>query len=301
MPDRSMNGIYPILSMPFDEDDRIDEEDLKRETQFAIDSGVHGVGIAMASEVYKLSEAERDLATTTVVEQAHGQVKVVVNTGSQGTSLALQYSHRAEELGADAVMVAPPNIIAPSADELVEYFGRIARAITIPIFMQDFATAPIPPTVAGHISKKFENACYAKVEAPPTPPRVAATVREGDGNLIVFGGAGGTMLLEELRRGAVGTMPHCAVPELFRKVWDAFQSGSPSKAENEFSRMCNILRIISQGGGASSLAIVKEILKLRGIFKTSQVRHPATSLDKITLREIRSAVENSGVTTSTNP
>ena len=55
MPDRSMNGIYPILSMPFDEDDRIDQEDLERETQFAIDSGVHGVGIAMASEGYKLS------------------------------------------------------------------------------------------------------------------------------------------------------------------------------------------------------------------------------------------------------
>ena len=67
-----MQGLFPILATPFDGADRIDVEDLRREVDFVIENGVHGVGIAFASEVMKLSEAERDVATRTVVEQAAG-------------------------------------------------------------------------------------------------------------------------------------------------------------------------------------------------------------------------------------
>ena len=70
----TMKGLFPILATPFDGADLIDEEDLRREVDFVIENGVHGVGIAFASEVVKLSEAERDVATRTVVEQAAGRV-----------------------------------------------------------------------------------------------------------------------------------------------------------------------------------------------------------------------------------
>ena len=43
MVDRGMRGVYPILAMPFDEQSRIDVEDLQREVEFAIDAGVKGV------------------------------------------------------------------------------------------------------------------------------------------------------------------------------------------------------------------------------------------------------------------
>ena len=44
MPDRSMRGIYPILSMPFDKDGNIVFEDLRNEVEWAIGHGVHGLG-----------------------------------------------------------------------------------------------------------------------------------------------------------------------------------------------------------------------------------------------------------------
>ena len=89
-----MKGLFPILATPFDGADRIDEEDLRREVDFVIELGAHGVGIAFASEVVKLSEAERDVATRTVVEQAGGKGArpVVVNTGAPSTAVTVQYS-----------------------------------------------------------------------------------------------------------------------------------------------------------------------------------------------------------------
>ena len=87
-----MRGLYPILAMPFDSNDQVDVEDLQREVDFVIDKGVHGIGIANASEIYKLSEAERDLVIQTVVGQNRGRVPVVVNTGAPSTIVTIHLS-----------------------------------------------------------------------------------------------------------------------------------------------------------------------------------------------------------------
>ena len=77
MPDRSMAGVYPILSTPFDSEGRIVFEDLRKEIDWLIESGVHGVGIAVASEMYKFTESERDEVLKAVVDQVNGRIKVV--------------------------------------------------------------------------------------------------------------------------------------------------------------------------------------------------------------------------------
>ncbi len=294
MVDRTMRGLFPILSMPFDDASRIDVEDLQREVEFSIANGAHGLGIAMASEIPKLSEAERDLATTTVVEQVRGRVKVVVNTGAPGTDLAVQYSRRAEELGVDAVMVIPPSVPPTSSEQVRGYYRKISDAINVPIFIQDISNAPVPPALAVQIARESENACYAKVETPPTPPRVAEATQIGGSDLIVFGGAGGSFFIEELRRGAVGTMPACAIPEAFRQAWDLFQDGKEDEAAQYFDRYVPLLKLLGQGLGIA-LQLTKEVLRSRGVFKNSIVRHPSVPPDDLSYREVRRMLEILGL------
>ena len=291
MVDRTMKGVYPILSMPFDDKGRIDVEDLQREVEFCIEGGSHGLGIAMASEIFKLSEADRDLATTTVVEQTRGRARIVVNTGAQGTDLAVQYSRRAEELGADAVMAIPPTAIPNTGEQVREYYSRISDAISVPIFIQDIGTAPVPPSLCVQIARESERACYAKVETLPTPPRVTEAKQLGGDDLIVFGGAGGNFYIEELRRGAVGTMPAAAIPGVFRKAWDLYHDGKADEASRYFDRYIPLLKQLGQGLGLA-FHLTKEVLRLRGVFKTAYVRHPASGPDELAFREIRGLVES---------
>src|SRR5579871_4443707 len=101
---KTMTGVYPILVTPFDEQARIDEESVRSLVEYNLGAGVHGLGIDMASEVLKLTEGERDHLTRLVVDQVRGRAPVVVNTGGPATDVAVFYSRRAQDLGADALM-----------------------------------------------------------------------------------------------------------------------------------------------------------------------------------------------------
>lgn len=291
MVDRTMKGIIPILATPFDEKGHVDFEDLEREVEWMVGVGVNGVGIAVASEIYKLTDPERDEVLTSVVKQVDGRVPVVMNTGGMGTDVTVYYSQRAEELGADALMIRPPSFIPMPAGEIVEFFGRVGASVDIPIFQQDQATAQVPPGMAIEIARRSENLCYIKVETAPTVPRMAETAAlrdaatDGAKDLILFGGAGGTFLFEELRRGSVGTMPGSVIPEVFVDVWERWQDGDEKGAEAEFRRYGALIRTLKQPQGLDNW-IYKEILVRRGIFKAAFARHPAVKPDRFQVYEL---------------
>jgi NAD(P)-dependent dehydrogenase (short-subunit alcohol dehydrogenase family) len=57
------------------------------------------------------------------------------------------------------------------------------------------------------MSDELAHVRYMKVEAPPTAPKITELLQMAKGNVALFGGLNGNFLIEELDRGAVGTMP----------------------------------------------------------------------------------------------
>jgi dihydrodipicolinate synthase/N-acetylneuraminate lyase len=286
-----MRGVYPILITPFEEDGQIDEESLRRLIDFDIEAGVHGLGVALGSEVFKLSEAERDRVTRIVVDQVNGRVPVVINTGAAGTDLAVFYSRRAQENGADALMIMPPTFMPATADEVLDYFRAISNAVQIPIFLQDTPSAVISPGLARQLAEECEWVRYIKVESQPITAKVAEMVERAGDVLTVFGGAGGGYFIEEMRRGSVGTMPFCSQPEAFVGVWDLFQAGDEVAARGLFDRtIMPINRIAAQGSGIF-YTVHKELLRRRGVIHTAKVRSPAPPVESLTLRELDQLID----------
>jgi 4-hydroxy-tetrahydrodipicolinate synthase len=286
-----MHGVYPILITPFEENGQIDEESLRRLVDFDIEAGVHGLGVALGSEVFKLSEAERDRVTRVVVDQVNGRVPVVINTGAAGTDLAVFYSRRAQENGADALMIMPPTFMPATADEVRDYFRAISDAVQIPIFLQDTPSAVISPGLAQQMAEECEWVRYIKVESQPITAKVADMVERSGDLLTVFGGAGGGYFIEEMRRGSVGTMPFCSQPEAFVGVWDLFQAGDEAAARDLFDRtIMPINRVAAQGSGIF-YTVHKELLRRRGVIRTAKVRSPAPPVEALTLRELDQLIE----------
>jgi len=287
----TMKGVYPILVTPFDQDSQIDEESLRRLIDFNLDAGVHGLGVALGSEVYKLTEAERAWMTRVVVDQVAGRVPVVINTGANGTDLAVHYSRMAHENGADALMVLPPSFFPAGAEEVLAYYRAISEAVPLPIFIQDVAASPTSAGLARRLAGECEWVRYIKVESFPVVEKVAAMSAEAGDVLTVFGGAGGSYFIEEMRRGSVGTMPFCTQPEAFVEIWNRVRAGDESGAWQIFNRyLVPIARLSAQGAGLFH-GVHKEILVHRGVIRTSAVRAPAASMDPLTREELRLLLE----------
>ena len=286
MPGQKLTGVVPILVTPFDAKGRIDEESLARLVDFNIDAGVHGVGVAIGSEVFKFNEAERAQITRCVVDAVRKRVPVVINTGAAGTDLAVYYSRAAEAAGADAIMVIPPSFMPAGPAEILDYYAAIDAAVSIPIFMQDVPQAPISPALARRIAENCENARYIKVETLPVTPKVGEMVAAAGDILTIFGGAGGTYFIEELRRGSLGTMPFCSQPEAFVKVWELCQNGNEGEARAVFDAQIMPVNRMGAQGGDLFYHLHKQLLVHQGIIANATVRSPTMLVDRTTQREI---------------
>ena len=280
-----LHGVVPILVTPFDEAGRVDTESLRREVEFTIAAGVHGLGIALGSEVYKLADDERDLVLATVVEQARGRVPVVMNTGAPSTDLAVRASQRAEAAGASAVMCTAPGPGLP-ATEVRHYFRAISDAVRVPVMIQDTATNHVPAALLRAIAGAADRVRYAKVESSPPARRVYDAVQACGDRVAILGGAGGGALLEELRRGSVGTMPWPSTPAAFVRAWNHWRAGEREAALRAFEReLAPLQRLVAPGLGGGHL-LHKELLRRQGVIASAHVRRPAEDVDPVFWEEL---------------
>jgi 2-keto-3-deoxy-L-arabinonate dehydratase len=286
-------GIFPIALTPFDEDYEIDTGSQLALINYLIDCGVHGLAIfGNASEGYTLSESEKSRLMKLIVGEVRGRVPVFVSTGHTGTHVAVQLSRQAQEAGADGLMVLPPYFLKPSSEDLFGYYKAISDAISIPIMIQD---APMLTGVnmsaaqIARMARECDNVAYCKVEAPPTPEKVSELQRVAGSQLVCFGGLNGHFLLEELQRGARGTMPGSDMMAMFVKVWSDLEAGRIREARAQFNRHLPLIRFELQPGlGVSAM---KHNLKAAGIIKHCTVRPPTRSLDTTAVEELQQIVE----------
>ena len=281
-----LHGVVPILVTPFDETGRIDEESLTNLVEFNVSAGVHGLGVALGSEIFKFTEAERAQITACVVRAGRRRVPIIINTGAAGTDLAISYSKAAEAAGADALMIIPPSFMPASAEEILDYYVAIDRAVGLPIILQDVPQAPIPPGLALKIADACRNVSYIKVETLPVTSKVSAMAELAGNRLTIFGGAGGSYFIEEMRRGALGTMPFCSQPADFVAVWNAFRAGDEMLARQRFDSTIMAINRLGAQGGDIFYTLHKQLLVRRGVIRTAMVRSPTTAIDPTTAREI---------------
>lgn len=286
MTSAAIRGVVPILVTPFHPDGSIDEESLASLIDFNVAAGVHGLGVALGSEVFKFNEAERAQITRATVKAVAGRIPVIINSGAAGTDLAVFYSRAAEAAGADALMVIPPAFMPASADEIFDYYKAIDAAVGIPIILQDVPQGPIPPGLALRIADACPNVSYIKVETLPVTAKVQAMSSAIGDRLTIFGGAGGSYFIEEMRRGAHGTMPFCSQPADFVAVWDAFQRGDEKAARERFDATIMAVNRLGAQGGDIFYAMHKQLLVRLGVIRHAIVRSPTTAIDAITQREI---------------
>ena len=125
-----IRGIIPPILTPIDKDERIDEARMRKQVDFVIKGGVHGI-LAFGSngEFYMLEEDEFRRALEIMISETAGRVPVYMGIGAIRTQKCIRLARMARELGARGISVLQPMFLKPTEEELFGHFKAIADSV----------------------------------------------------------------------------------------------------------------------------------------------------------------------------
>lgn len=128
-----MTGCITALLTPF-KGPNLDEDALRALVEAQIAGGVDGlVPCGTTGESPTLSTQEWERVIQITVETAAGRVPVMAGCGTNNTSQTVTNARRAQELGANALLVVAPYYNKPTQEGLFQHFKAVAEAVSIPV------------------------------------------------------------------------------------------------------------------------------------------------------------------------
>jgi len=279
-------GVFPVAPTIFDADGRLDLAGQKRAIDFMIDAGSQGLCIlANFSEQFVLTDEERDIVMTTVLDHVSGRVPVIVTTTHFSTLICAERSRRAQEHGAAMVMVMPPyhgaTFRVPEA-AIYDFYRGVSHAISIPIMVQDAPVAGTPLSVPflARMAKEIGNLSYFKIEVPQAAAKLRALIEAG-GEAIQgpWDGEEAITLMADLDAGATGAMTGGGYPDGIRQIVDAYFAGDRPAAMDAYQRWLPLINFENRQCG---LAACKVLMKEGGVIAHETVRSPQPAMHPAT-------------------
>ena len=285
------NGVHFMMPTVFNDEDSIDIKSMYSVCKFAKNSGCKGlVLLGVMGEAHRLSEHERNFLIEEI-SQLSKELGLILTIGASAESgyLATSYAAAASDSGAEQVMVAPPIMKKPNENVLFRYYEDINNSIgkNTRIVIQDLpeqSGVHMSPQFMVDLHKNLDKVNSIKLEDPPTPSKISKIDKLRSKDLKIFGGLGGLFFLEELIRGASGTMTGFAFTEILVEIYNLFSEDKITEAKDVFYKWLPLIRYENTAG--ISLSIRKEILRKRKITSYSNVRYPSPAMDEDDKKEL---------------
>ncbi|MFB6135250.1 MAG: dihydrodipicolinate synthase family protein [Halobacteriaceae archaeon] len=269
----TVEGVCPIIATPFTEAGEIDYDSLRREVRILAEGGCHAATLfGIASEFYKLSDAERDRMVEVVTDAAdeHG-LTLVVSVTHEATPVAVDWAERYADAGADCLMVFPPTFRGPSQEGVLDHLRAIGEAVDVPVMVQHTQqNVGVAPEQFAALNADVPNVRYFKIETNTAGQYIGDLLEAAEGEVYPLVGAAGTQMVEAYDRGAVGVMPAAGVFEVYLAVHDAYHAGDRERALDAHGDVLALQNQVSQAGIQSE----KWLLAERGIVETAHCREP---------------------------
>ncbi|MBN2183004.1 MAG: dihydrodipicolinate synthase family protein [Sedimentisphaerales bacterium] len=171
---RPLQGIIVPMVTPLLDRDTLDVTGLERLVEHIIAGGVHGLFIlGTTGEAPSLSYRLRYEIIQHVCDRVKGRIPVLVGITDTSFVESVKIAGKAEDAGADAVVLAPPYYFPAGQSELLEYLNHLTHELSLPLFLYNMPT-------------------YTKLVYEPETIRAAAEypgivgIKDSSGNMVYF-------------------------------------------------------------------------------------------------------------------
>ena len=284
-----MRGCATALVTPFKRDGSVDDDCFRKLVGRQIKGGVNIlVPCGTTGESVTMSESERLAVIKSTVEVAKKhKAHVIAGTGSNNTAATIDFTRKAREAGADAVLVVAPYYNRPTQAGMFAHFSEIAKSVKgFPIMLYN-----VPSRTASNISAETtlrladaHDNIVATKEASGNFSQIMEILAKRPKNFKVFSGDdASTLPLVSL--GADGLVSVCAneIPKETSKMVEHALNGS-----FHFARKINykILALMEANFIESSPAPCKFVMKEMGLLEEN-LRLPLVPVTDATRKVLR--------------
>jgi len=171
---KPLRGIIVPMVTPLLDRDNLDVAGLERLIEHILAGGVHGLFIlGTTGEAPSLSYRLRNELIQRVCALVKGRIPVLVGITDTSFVESINISHKAEDAGAQAIVLAPPYYFPAGQSELLEYLDHLTRELPLPLFLYNMPS-------------------YTKLVFEPETIRAAAEypgivgIKDSSGNMVYF-------------------------------------------------------------------------------------------------------------------
>lgn len=166
-----LKGTATAMITPFYENGGVNFDAFEKMIEYQISGGTDAlVVLGTTGEPATMTEAEKEEVMRFTVEKVAKRAKIIFGSGSYSTAKAVEASKKAEEIGADGLLVVTPYYNKCTQNGIYEYYKAVCEAVNIPVICYN-----VP-------SRTGVNILPATMERLATLPNMAG-VKEACGNM----------------------------------------------------------------------------------------------------------------------
>ena len=241
-------GIVPPMVTPFRPDGTIDEDALRADTRYLIETaGAHGLAVCGSTgEGHTLTTEETRQITAIVTEEASGRVPVIAGIIANSTSAVIERGRAVSDLDVAALQVTPVHyLFRPDDDAMVRHFAEIADATELPMLIYNVVPwTYLSPELLTRIIDSVEGVIGVKQSAGDMKLLADLLIMAGDRARIMT--AVDALLYPSFALGSVGSIAAIltAAPTMCVELWNAVQSGDHQKGRELHEKLLPVWNAI---------------------------------------------------------
>jgi 4-hydroxy-tetrahydrodipicolinate synthase len=249
-----IKGIFTPNVVPFHDDHRINEGELRRYTNWLIEKGVTGLyPNGSTGEFIRISFEQRLRVVEIMADEAKGRVPILAGAAEPNIDMVLEACKRYADLGCRAVSVTGPYYFKVSQHSIEHYFRELAAKSPIDILLYNI------PQFSNEISldvvKRLAADCSRIVgikDSSRDMPRFMDTLNEVKTQRPDFSCMIGCeeILLPVLLMGGDGGTIACSgvAPEAVMKLYNSFLDGDLVEAKRIQFKLLELIKTMFAAG-----------------------------------------------------
>ncbi|MCI4126142.1 4-hydroxy-tetrahydrodipicolinate synthase [Bacillus haynesii] len=275
----NFGNIATAMVTPFDKNENIDFQKLSKLIDYLLNNGTDSLVVAgTTGESPTLSEEEKIALIQYSVKEAAGRAPIIAGTGSNNTKASIKLTKKAEEAGADAVMLVTPYYNKPSQEGMYRHFRAIAEETSLPVMLYNVpgrTAASLAPETTIRLAE-IPNIIAIK-EASGDLDAITKIVAETPEDFAVYSGDDSLTLpaLSVGARGIVSVASHIIGPEM-QEMIKHYTEGNTAQAALIHQKLLPLMKGLFAAPNPSPL---KTALQLKGL-DVGSVRLPLIPLNE---------------------